>query len=190
MYELALWMTNGRTAYLLSGLIVLWAVIVFWRFKQRLRPLAKELAELHQLLVGTETPGDFAAKFSELNERFGSSRLLGSQWREFRETLLLPEGDESPVISNSVSAGAFFSRDDLLSPHLNLRLYNAFPNLLTGSGILGTFVGLVAGIYLVGSGLSDPDRAEASLKSLLSGASLVFLTSIAGLVSSIAPCSR
>lgn len=55
----------------------------------------------------------------------------------------------------------------------------ATPGLLTGAGILFTFLGLAAGVY----GL-DPTNAEqltSGVKTLLGGMSLAFLTSIAGL---------
>ncbi len=55
----------------------------------------------------------------------------------------------------------------------------AMPGLLTGFGILFTFLGLAAGVY----GLDPTDAAQLTVgvKTLLGGMSLAFLTSIAGL---------
>lgn len=55
----------------------------------------------------------------------------------------------------------------------------AMPGLLTGAGILFTFLGLAAGVY----GLDPTDSAQLTqgVKTLLGGMSLAFLTSIAGI---------
>ncbi|TOQ08322.1 hypothetical protein CGH04_20465, partial [Vibrio parahaemolyticus] len=68
-----------------------------------------------------------------------------------------------------------------------MRYFNSVPNKLTGLGILGTFLGLVAGIYLASSGIgsNNIDEAKGALSHLLDGASLAFLTSIAGLITSM-----
>jgi hypothetical protein len=43
---------------------------------------------------------------------------------------------------------------------VNLRLLHAMPNYLTGFGILGTFVGLAAGISLANQGLASPSSVR------------------------------
>jgi hypothetical protein len=145
-----------------------------------------EMQSLCHLLKSIDNEEDLAARFNEVDERASRSPVLGHQWGEFRETLIDPAiNDSSEVLYNSQRAADFFSRDSLLGEQLNLRMFNAMPNLLTGAGILGTFVGLVAGIYLAGTGLADPQKAQAALGDLLGGASLAFLTSIVGLTSSL-----
>jgi hypothetical protein len=61
------------------------------------------------------------------------------------------------------------------------------PNHLTGAGILGTFLGLAAGVRLASFGLSSPDfnTVKESLELLLGGASLAFITSIFGIAFSL-----
>ena len=82
-------------------------------------------------------------------------------------------------IKNTRRAADYFSRDTLFYGHLNLSFYEAVPNILTGFGILGTFIGLLGGVSQV-----DVQNIS-SIKILLDGASFAFCTSIAGLISSI-----
>lgn len=58
-------------------------------------------------------------------------------------------------------------------------LLAAMPGLLTGLGILFTFVGLAFGVY--GLDPSDAENLTSSVKQLLGGMSMAFLTSIAGI---------
>ena len=172
-------------AILCSG-IGLWALYAYVKLSLRLRPMRVEMKRLCRLLSSIDNDEDLVGRFAEVDELASASRVLGHQWSEFRETLIDPAiGDSSQVLYNSQRAGDFFSRDSLLGEQINLRMFNAMPNLLTGAGILGTFVGLVAGIYLAGTGLADPTKAQAALGDLLAGASLAFLTSIVGLTSSL-----
>jgi len=59
----------------------------------------------------------------------------------------------------------------------------AMPGMLTGIGILFTFLGLTLGV--LGLDPTDPERLTEGVRSLLGGMSLAFLTSIAGIGSAL-----
>ncbi|MES1928844.1 hypothetical protein SADO_06307 [Salinisphaera dokdonensis CL-ES53] len=139
--------------------------------------------------LGTSEPNEasFAEHYDNIGEQLANNRIVSHAWNEFRE-ILLPDGwSDPPKVRNAQSPGEYFYRSSVVGGRVNLRFYNSLPNLFTGLGILGTFIGLVAGIYLAGNGLGsdDPELVQAALRELLGGASLAFMTSIAGLVSSI-----
>lgn len=169
-------------------LIVTAALGWYWLgFRRRISPLTRDLRRACFVIEEVEGPAEFAAAFHDLDERIVGNRLLNASWREFKQTLLFPESDDDQVVGSVQPPGYHFRRDALLGQRLNLRLYNAIPNLLTGAGILGTFIGLVAGIYLASHGLASDDinEAKSAMQALLNGASLAFITSIVGLLSSI-----
>lgn len=70
---------------------------------------------------------------------------------------------------------------------LSLRTWQGFilqiPGILTGLGILGTFIGLISGISSIG--FSSVDAALESISLLLSGIQTAFYTSISGVILSI-----
>ncbi len=184
-----------------SGLIVLGALIAYLLFRSKIRPLTRQLSLHLEDLRRTEGEEGFAEHLPELSERFERSSLIAHCWSEFKETLIEPDiedlqdledKDKVPVVRCPFSSADFFDREALLAQRLNLRQYNAIPNYLTGAGILGTFIGLVAGIHLAGAGLGSTDATQmnAALEGLLNGASLAFITSIVGLSTSIVFSSR
>ena len=63
------------------------------------------------------------------------------------------------------------------------RVVSQIPNVLTAMGILGTFVGLLAGIQTIR--FSSVEVAVNSLQTLLSGIGVAFYTSIAGVILSV-----
>ena len=70
---------------------------------------------------------------------------------------------------------------------ISLRSWQGFvaqiPGILTGIGILGTFIGLISGISSVG--FSSVDAAIESVSTLLAGIRVAFFTSICGVILSI-----
>lgn len=111
-------------------------------------------------------------------------------WHEFVECLIIPSPEEiqnGSSIRNTRDPDHYFNREHVVTT-LSLRFFDSVPGILTGLGILGTFLGLAAGIYLAqGSGLAagNTEQVQGALQQLLGGASLAFITSIAGLSTSI-----
>lgn len=168
--------------------IAIWSAISFWL---RFSPVS---SSMHNALKQTNaTPKnklEFPEYYYELREWMNEDKYLKDSWREFEETLLLPGEDfdgDKEVIMNTHLPAVYFNQKNLLLPNINLRYYNALPNILTGLGIVGTFIGLTVGISLAAPGLNSNDIKDAkeALNTLLDGASLAFITSIVGLLTSL-----
>lgn len=168
--------------------IAIWSAISFWL---RFSPVN---GSMHNALKQTNaTPKnklEFPEYYYELREWMNEDKYLKDSWREFEETLLLPGEDfdgDKEVIMNTHLPAVYFNQKNLLLPNINLRYYNALPNILTGLGIVGTFIGLTVGISLAAPGLNSNDIKDAkeALNTLLDGASLAFITSIVGLLTSL-----
>ena len=136
-------------------------------------------------VLTTRLRNGFVEGFEEYNRTVSGS--LGLTWKEFVETLILPAPDSGDPIRNTGEVSRYLNDDTVIFPHVSFGFYQSVPNLLTGIGILGTFFGLAAGVGSASVGLSsnDPTQITNSLQHLLSGASLAFLTSIAGVSGSI-----
>ena len=185
--DVARFITSPNGVVIICLTIVGWALVAYLTFRIRISQLMRELRSVTKDLSRLKGNHEFVEGFEQYSERMLRSPILRHVWREFDETLIkLPDSDP-PVIRNTRPVGEYFTQTAVVGGRLNLRFYSALPNLLTGSGILGTFVGLVAGIWLASKGLASPDAAtmKQSLQVLLHGASLAFWTSIAGLVTSI-----
>lgn len=167
--------------------IIVFAVWHWFGFKHRIAPLLISLKQACDQVTDIQNAEQLTAHFQDFDQSISDNKLLGAAWQQFRTTLIFPQQDSLQTVSKVQPLGIYFSRDALLGRNLNLRLYNAIPNLLTGAGILGTFIGLASGIYLASSNLASDDIAQAkqAMQELLNGASLAFLTSIVGLLCSI-----
>ncbi|MCG9714951.1 anti-phage defense ZorAB system protein ZorA, partial [Shewanella insulae] len=173
------------------ALIVVIGIICFLSFYSSISPIIKELEGAIKRIKQSERKKEaFPADYYEFKEWMGQTDYLRDSWREFEETLLIPGedfDDEKQIILNTQLTAVHFNQKNILWHNVNMRFYNALPNMLTGLGIIGTFIGLAIGIYIAAPGLNSEsiDDAKNALNQLLSGASLAFFTSIAGLSTSL-----
>lgn len=170
--------------------VFIFAVFLFLRdrFVRQLNPLTDELNEALNLVTSQPSMSDFSTCLQDFSDQLETYKTLRPLWREFYETLVFPQsGDKDQSIRNTKEVASCFNENTILAPNIDLALYGAVPNYLTCLGILGTFLGLVAGIYRAGQGLASSDAEELrhALEGLLGGASMAFWTSIVGLVASL-----
>ncbi|GGP26846.1 hypothetical protein GCM10010971_26650 [Silvimonas amylolytica] len=101
-------------------------------------------------------------------------------WQEYQETLHdqheLHEGEVRVVRSRStVPAAYFFSSQSLIDTPLRTEYFKHLPGVLTGIGIIGTFAGLLVGLFYFDP--SDPARINDSVGLLLNGVRDAFIAS-------------
>ena len=181
----------GNLSSILPSLAILLVGVVAWiRLRSKLLPIEAGMEQALAMLrrESRANPEGFAGEFEDFAAEMRKHEFLAHAWSEFKETLILPAPGERLVIRNVVDASAFFDLQGILGGRVNLRLYREVSNYLPGLGILGTFIGLTIGIYQAQGKLTggNPDDTLKALTSLLNGAALAFLTSIAGLVGSLA----
>lgn len=184
----ARFVTSWTGIGVLCGAIFLFAAVAYLRLQIKARPLLKGLRKLNSRLAEIADASDFVGKFEEFNESVSSDPMIGHLWREYAETLVMPRPDDRrQIIRDTEAAANFFNLATIVEARINLRFYREVSNSLPGMGILGTFIGLTAGILLARGGLmtNDTDLMRSALSQLLNGASLAFLTSILGLLLSI-----
>lgn len=108
-------------------------------------------------------------------------------FREFNHHLVeIPKQDGSGdmVLRRSIEADEIFT-DNHFAPGLaSSRVFQALPGILTGLGVLGTFVGLQLGIGGL-SGVSPEKLEPKQIMNLILGCSIAFATSVWGVTASL-----
>lgn len=167
-----------------GAIALLWLIltaVLIWKslaLHAKLRALSNELQSI-------EGEAGFSTHFEAYNSKVEKEFHL--HWTEFVETLVLPELGSNLPIRNTVDVSRYLNDSTIIFPVISFSFYRSVPNLLTGLGILGTFLGLAFGVGAASSGISsgNPSQITASLQQLLDGASLAFWTSIFGVFLSL-----
>ena len=167
------------------GVIVVFALTLASSLAYKARSLRIIIDELIDEIRGLDGKDGFVKAFEQYNKR--AEEDFGLPWTEFVETLVLPEPGSSDPVRNTGEVSRYLNDATIIFPRIPFTFYQSVPNLLTGLGILGTFIGLAVGVGSASSGLSSDSQEAitASLQQLLDGASLAFLTSIVGIFCSI-----
>jgi len=167
------------------AVIVAFALCCAIKLAYEARSLRIMLQKLINEIRGLDGQEGFVSGFERYNKRVEA--VFGLPWTEFVETLVLPEPDSGDPVRNTGEVSRYLNDTTIIFPRIPFGFYQSVPNLLTGFGILGTFLGLAAGVGSASSGLASDDQEAitASLQQLLGGASLAFLTSIFGIGCSI-----
>jgi len=181
--NLALSFINHPTLPWWLAISILSLAFLLWlRFSFAMRRVSKQL-QMGQLLFKETSVQDFAKNYNAFSEKLSDHDLLGNAWKNFKQTLIITEQD----IYYTVRPVQYFNETTIVAPRVNLRLYQAVPNMLVGIGIWFTFIGLVAALWFASKGVAAPDiiQAQLSLQDLLHAATFKFVTSIAGLFGSL-----
>jgi hypothetical protein len=175
----------------LSGLLIVGAIGIWLDFRLRLRPVLQGLDEALRVVSEAQSAHALHDRFSSIDQRLASNRVIGDAWRAFVRTLVPVPGQDG-VLGATRRPREDLNEGILTSAGVNLRFYTAVPNYLVGLGLLFTFLGLVAALYFASAGVAAPSvqEAQAALRDLLAAATFKFVTSIAGLGASIVYSSR
>jgi hypothetical protein len=101
-------------------------------------------------------------------------------WGHYRKTLILEQVPwfVDPRIFSTRPAAEVFTQEALIARHVNVAFYRQFPSLVTGLGLLLTFLAL-----FIGLGKLHADGSEiVGIQGLINGLAGKFLTSIVGLI--------
>ena len=110
----------------------------------------------------------------KIEAAFAKSKMLLPAWKDFDASLT------SDKKFSTASAAEFFSPQNL-TRGLNMSFWQAYGGIFTGLGILGTFGGLVYGLYGVDMSGGDIDVLKSGIAKLLSGVETAFVTSLVGI---------
>ena len=167
------------------AVVFLWFVVRLFR---QTRAVTRDLRYLCEQLperAPESSPEDLRTRFAQAFEDYDvkATDVLGLPWREFVERLILPAPGSPEPIRNTREVSHDLNEQTIVFPRIEQRIFRSIPNLLTGIGILGTFLGLAGGVSMASAGLTSADqgRITESLGQLLSGAALAFSTSVVGI---------
>jgi methyl-accepting chemotaxis protein len=188
MQVVAEFISHRETVFGVGVVLVVWAFVSGVSFSRGTSRLIRALGDARSIIEKTGNPTEFARNYEVISPKIAADPVLGSRWREYTESLVLPQ-ESNRQIRATTRAGTWFDTGLLRVPAIGVdaRYHAALPNLLVGAGLLFTFLGLAAALGTAGGIIGGVDQAgrNNALKVLLDTASFKFITSLIGLLLSI-----
>lgn len=185
----AKWVFLGLEAPILSWIIVITLVLFtagYWlkMYLGVFRPISKRIGLAKQKLAHMQKPNEVsnrsgleAQSYDEVRSIFEQNEILKSCWQGFSKHLIRRSREGSDFFWSVESAGESFSESALIGARLNLTLCQALPGIITGIGLLFTFIAIL--IALLDVRLVN-NRVQ-GIELLIQGLSGKFVSSIAAL---------
>ena len=171
-----------KSIFSLDTLIYLAIVLVFLAALVRcVLPLSRMAARLRRAsrtIVTEHRQNKEKKSWNDLH--FLGDRLQGT-WTDFLQNAELRDAH-----GGSCDVTEYINEDTIIYATGGTRLAELTPGILVSLDILGTFLGLVMGLSGLTLSASDTSTLLAGMEKLIAGMSTAFLTSIAGVVASIA----
>ena len=188
MTSLPTFLLSNQFVWIWCAAIVAYLLLCAVAFGLRTQRLLGSFRSALDPLRSIASPREFASELEHYSETVRELTPLRDPWMALRRTLLVPSQGEIRPVRSTTDIGHYLHDGSLIAGNVRLSFYASVPGHLTALGILGTFIGLAAGIGEASpniQGNARPDLLLEALSKLLSGASLAFGTSIAGLGASL-----
>lgn len=119
-------------------------------------------------------------KVTALDRAMREVEVFQRPWIQYRKTLLIEHVPwfKEPRIFSTRRADDFFTSEAILTSRMDLDFYGQMPSLITGIGLLLTFVAICVGL----SRIHADGQSLTGIQGLVNGLAGKFITSIVGLV--------
>lgn len=170
----------GVVALVLACLSLDFLVRFFVRSFKLRRDLDDAIAALHA--IRGEKNGELV-ELSAVETKAMKSEALSNPWTEYAKTLHKQLGDEDELGQQRIRcwrstalAETFFTDQAIVDSRLKTDFFKHLPGVLTGLGIIGTFLGLIKGLVHFDVSV-DPAAAQVQLQGLVSSVGHAFYVS-------------
>ena len=177
----------SSTELAVFSVISIFVISFLVKFVSPARKLQKSLKLVISNLEKTE-PNTAPTKVAEI---FSDEKTLLGLWKEFAKTLHeqreLRNGElQTTAVFSTVTADAYFNPETVFEGPINSEFFKHLPGVLTGFGIIGTFLGLIKGLHSFASiQLGNSQATQLGLQDLMNSVSGAFIVSTAAIVSAI-----
>lgn len=154
---------NILTIVLCAG--ILWIFLQYWKPLKKLKGFVKQWSQ-------SENVYDIASEYN------GMSKIN----EDYKRTLTISIAN-SKKVQTIAPASDFYNRDNIARAiGVNIKAINSAPGLVSGLGVLGTFIGLTISVFAFNS--TNSETIMSSIQTLLGGMGTAFATSVIGMICS------
>ena len=169
--------------YVFPAIIFIFIVYISFRFSLNYLSPAKELNhKISQLADELDELNDNSNLDKDsLDDKFDGNPSLKQAWisykKTFHDTYETVDGEAKVAYSRAtVPSEVFFTESIVVDIPLKVDFYKHLPGIITGVGIIVTFLGLLIGL-LAFDPAGNPDKVQDSLALLLTGVAEAFMAS-------------
>lgn len=179
--NLAITTPEGISALVVAVLFGLFGIFAFLSLVHFFR--AKNQLRYYHRLISNLSADQLLEKRRDILKSAEDKKAYFDLWREFDESLVhIATRDR---LCNTLDAQHFFNTHTIARRLTENRLLAAVPGFLTAIGVIGTFAGLQMGLAALDVSSEDFNTLKQGIAGLIGGASIAFMTSVWGVITSV-----
>ncbi len=175
------------------GIVAISVLVLFASFLYLyVIPAIRSLVDLYRLssrIAATKAKSEPLTKDS-IAAIFGPFGHFNHRWMEYAETLheqfSYTDGEKKLFrVRATVPAEIYFNVSSVIDGRTRAEFFRHLPGILTGVGIIGTFIGLISGLQEFNLKLDDPAMLTAALDKLIYSVKEAFIASAIAIIAAM-----
>lgn len=178
-----------------NNIIKLFSILIISFYLIGIVHLGVKLTPIYRQINFFENKIEDNKNFDNIDSVILNQKYLSDIYKEFKKTLRPIEtgldfeenpGEVKREYFATENAEEYFNEESLIYNNIFYKTVNFLPQILTGLGIFGTFLGIVRGVKDLGDNINTAEEMQNGIKTLLDGVELSFVSSLCGICFSIA----
>lgn len=158
--------------------------LAYYVYKKYYKKIKEKIEGINEALTYLQDFNelDYSLRFEEINTTLVKNPAINNMWQDFSRNLTKSRNVEGKdELYSPLEAGECFNFN-LALKGINNVFWQNYGSIYTGVGILGTFLGLMIGLFGVDLTSSDVTVLKDGIGNLLNGISTAFGTSLFGII--------
>lgn len=143
-----------------------------------------QMADFEKLLDSINSIKDLIENYEQIKKKINNIPHICDIWNEFCETLIVEKNASGQIssIKNTAQVEIYINKETIIYQQTDWNSMEALPGVLTGFGLAGTFIAITFALMNFNT---DPKKMQESIEHLISGLSVKFYSSLAGIITAI-----
>lgn len=175
---------DGIILSIIFAFILVFFYFYYYKILKSYTSVKSQMIDFENALNNINSTKDLIDKYGDLKEKISKIPHICDIWNEFCETLIIEKNSAKEIISikNTAQVEVYINKESIIYQQTDMNALETVPGILTGFGLAGTFIAITFALMNFDA---DPEKIQTSIEHLISGLSVKFYSSLAGIITAI-----
>ena len=175
---------DGIILSIIFAIILVFFYFYYYKILKSYTSVKSQMIDFENALNNINSTKDLIDKYDDLKKKINKIPHICDIWNEFCETLLIEKNSAKEIVSikNTAQVEVYINKESIIYQQTDMNALETVPGILTGLGLAGTFIAIT---FALMNFEANPEKIQTSIEHLISGLSVKFYSSLAGIITAI-----
>lgn len=175
---------DGIILSIIFAFILVFFYFYYYKILKSYTSVKSQMIDFENALNNINSTKDLIDKYGDLKEKISKIPHICDIWNEFCKTLIIEKNSAEEIVSikNTAQVEVYINKESIIYQQTDINALETVPGVLTGFGLAGTFIAITFSLMNFDA---DPKKMQESIEHLISGLSVKFYSSLAGILTAI-----